>query len=524
MPLFARSTIALAFFPLAFAAPAPSTPASVAVAPDSAAVATVRRALDALGGAHVLTRAGGITITGRGTFDIGVRLQGTRPDASEPKPLEEHLSLTVDSAGISQFAHETRTGINPDAEEWIRTISRRGERTLLADRLARRTFRLGQGNVEVLMRIARVVPHMLLAEVLAAPERVTDSGPGTIGTHRTRQVRFELGNGVPLTLHFDVTEGLLRGFAYPLAMPVRGAVTVRWTYDAYRDVGDLGPYPRGHTITIDDRVLRRVTYEDVRAGANATLHELPPDVEPPAQPSSPPSPTPPAQPTPPAPETRELAPGVFLAPDVRGGFHHLFVEFADFVLAVDATAPWLELHEIPASGERGVEAMDDLGERLMRMIRSRIPTKPIRYVALTHHHDDHAGGVKALVDSGATVLATEVTAGVVMQVAPRATVRLVDGRLAIADSTMEVQLIDVGQNPHADGMLVAWLPRQRLLYTSDLWEPQTERFFPSPARVPVMKWFVRWLETSGLEPGLIYAIHGSARVTPEQIAVIRAMP
>jgi glyoxylase-like metal-dependent hydrolase (beta-lactamase superfamily II) len=215
---------------------------------------------------------------------------------------------------------------------------------------------------------------------------------------------------------------------------------------------------------------------------------------------------------------------VFLAPNVRGGFHHLFVEFSDFVLVVDATAPWLELHEIPASGERSPEAMDDLGERLIRMIRSRIPSKPIRYVALTHHHDDHAGGVKAFVDSGATVVATDITRQVVDRVAPGAQVQLVRGSMTIADSTMDVQLIDVGDNPHAEGMLIAWLPRQRLLYTSDLWEPQSERFFPSAARVPVMRWFARWIESSGLQPELIYAIHGSARVTPEQLALIRSLP
>jgi glyoxylase-like metal-dependent hydrolase (beta-lactamase superfamily II) len=497
------------------------------MAPDSAAAAIVRRGLVALGGERALLDAGGITIAGRGTFDIGARLQGRRPDAVEPQPLEEQLALSVDTAGIVRLAHETRTGINPDAEEWIRTISMRGERTLLADRLARRTFRIGQGSVESRLRIARVVPHVLLGEALESPERLSSAGPGTLGTYRTQTVAFPLDDGPQLTLHFDEADGLFRGFEYPIAMPVRGTVTIRWAYDAYRQVEGLGPYPGGHTISIGDRVFRRVAYEEVRTGVDAALFALPPDVEPPAppppQPASAPA-APAAPPAPPAPGTRELAPGVFLAPNVRGGFHHLLVEFSDFVLVVDATAPWLELHEIPASGERSPEAMDDLGERLIRMIRSRIPSKPIRYVALTHHHDDHAGGVKAFVDSGATVVATDITRQVVDRVAPGAQVQLVRGSMTIADSTMDVQLIDVGDNPHAEGMLIAWLPRQRLLYTSDLWEPQSERFFPSAARVPVMRWFARWIESSGLQPELIYAIHGSARVTPEQLALIRSLP
>jgi hypothetical protein len=101
------------------------SPVSTASAQDTAAFTIVRQALDALGGEQVLARAGGITIAGRGTFDIGARLQGRRPDAVEPRPLEEHLALVVDSAGVSRLAHDTRTGINPDAEEWIRTISKK---------------------------------------------------------------------------------------------------------------------------------------------------------------------------------------------------------------------------------------------------------------------------------------------------------------------------------------------------------------------------------------------------------------
>ena len=49
-------------------------------------------------------------------------------------------------------------------------------------------------------------------------------------------------------------------------------------------------------------------------------------------------------------DIRDLAPGVHLLVNLRAGFHMLFVEFADHVLAVDAPAGWHELHQLPASG------------------------------------------------------------------------------------------------------------------------------------------------------------------------------
>ena len=88
---------------------------------------------------------------------------------------------------------------------------------------------------------------------------------------------------------------------------------------------------------------------------------------------------------------------------------------------------------------------------------------------------------------------------------------------------MEVRLLDVGPNPHADGMLAVWVPSARILYVADLFDPRSERFFPPRDRVPVMRWFVDWFDRSGLDPAAIYAAHGQARVTEEQLDVIRSL-
>jgi hypothetical protein len=61
------------------------------------------------------------------------------------------------------------------------------------------------------------------------------------------------------------------------------------------------------------------------------------------------------------------------------------------------------------------------------------------------------------------------------------------------------------------------LSGQKMLYQSDLFMPSSNSF-PDPARVPVMTWFVDWLDRSDLEVETIYAVHGSARVTDEQRA------
>lgn len=486
----------------------------------------VVQALDGIGGRDAIGRAGGLTLEGDGRWDLGVRLQGTQPFVPEPQPLAERLVLRPDPA---RTIYETRSPINPDAEEWLR-YDFRGDVTYIVDLLARRAFAAGEG---MRPRIERMVPHILLAQVLDQPASLRSAGRDA--THRF--VHWTTDDGPTLTLAFDAATRRLRAVSYVADMPLRGDTHVRWQFHEYEAVAGLGDYPGGYTIEVDGQPVREIRYTRIATGTAPDLLDAPDGIVYP-QPS-PPAASSPAPPPNPEEEfaVRELDPGVYLLPNVRGGFHVLFVEFADFVLAVDAPAGWLELQEIPARIGGG-RASTAVGERYLRAIRSRIPDKPVRYVALTHHHDDHAGGVRPFLDAGATILASLVTRRVVEEAVtgshtlagapadssstPIRFEAVVDTH-TISDADMEVRLIDVGPNPHADGMLAVHLPRQRILYVADLFEPSGEAFFPSPARVPVMRWFVDWLDRSGLEPERIYAIHGTALVTDAQLAQIRAL-
>jgi glyoxylase-like metal-dependent hydrolase (beta-lactamase superfamily II) len=227
---------------------------------------------------------------------------------------------------------------------------------------------------------------------------------------------------------------------------------------------------------------------------------------------------------------------VHLVVGVRSGFHHLVVEFEDHTMVVDAPSGWLEFHQLPAKEGTPGATSGSVAERLIAAATRIAPGKPVRYVALTHAHGDHAGGIRALVAEGATVLGTRevrpVVEGAVRARHTRHPDRLarspqplkfevVRGRHVVEDDSMTVELIEVGPNPHARGLLVVHLPKQRLLYQADLFFP-SGMIFPEESRLPVMQFFTRWLADSGLDPERIYSIHGSARVTPEQIAIIRA--
>src|SRR5262249_5076427 len=81
---------------------------------------------------------------------------------------------------------------------------------------------------------------------------------------------------------------------------------------------------------------------------------------------------------------QQLSPGVF---QLVGGSHNsLIVEMSDHLVVVDAPVT------------------DGQSMWLLNTTKSQFPGKPIRWVVLTHHHMDHAGGVRGLLGEGTTLV------------------------------------------------------------------------------------------------------------------------
>ena len=161
----------------------------------------------------------------------------------------------------------------------------------------------------------------------------------------------------------------------------------------------------------------------------------------------------------------EIAPGVL---HFRGGSHHsMAVEMEDHVIVVEA----------PLFEERSVAVIG--------MIEEAFPDKPIRYFVTTHFHFDHSGGIRTYAAKGATAVVHESIAGFITSALQGpSTVRpdmlaqagltpVVEGvaqSINLTDGTRIVQVLDV-PNAHATGMLMAYLPNERIAFVSDLYSP-----------------------------------------------------
>ena len=161
-----------------------------------------------------------------------------------------------------------------------------------------------------------------------------------------------------------------------------------------------------------------------------------------------------------------VAPGVF---HITGGSHNsMVVELKDGLLVM----------EMPLFEERSVA--------VLRALEDKFPGKPVKYGVITHYHVDHTGGIRAYAAKGVTLLAHESIVPWVNSVLARpktirpdslaqaggskGTVEGVADSKTITDGERTIELRSI-PNAHATGMLVAYLPKEKVLFVSDLFSP-----------------------------------------------------
>ncbi len=219
----------------------------------------------------------------------------------------------------------------------------------------------------------------------------------------------------------------------------------------------------------------------------------------------------------------EFGDGVYYITNLQNGRHMMFVEFTTFVVVIDAPTGLPLLTELPAGNAAPGMGEGGLSKHAIRLIRKTVGDKPIKYLVVTHFHSDHAGGLFAFADQRMRVLAEASEIEAIESFLDRAhtlcgidpaearfTLQAVEGRKVMTDTTQRVEILDVGENPHTRHMLVAWLPRERVLYASDLLTGRDGR--PDAQFERLNRHFLDWVKRAKLKPRLILTAHGDGPI------------
>ena len=219
-----------------------------------------------------------------------------------------------------------------------------------------------------------------------------------------------------------------------------------------------------------------------------------------------------------------LADGIYLA----GGSSHnsVVIEFEDYIAVVEA----------PLNERRNLAVIDEI----VRLI----PDKPVRFLVNTHQHHDHIGGLRTYMHLGATIITHwknyDFYTNDVLNYAPRTLdpdmvslwppTELAEGyqyetvreNYVLTDGSRDLRIFYLHPLPHVEGMLVAYLPEQRMLIQADLVDgpgSSTDDIHVDPAGVASL---ANHIERLGLDVQTVIPIHGSPIGWDEVLALIQS--
>ena len=244
-------------------------------------------------------------------------------------------------------------------------------------------------------------------------------------------------------------------------------------------------------------------------------------------------------------ESQKLADGLWL---LGGDTHNsMLVEFKDFVAVVEA----------PQNEARSLAVIEE-ANRL-------VPNKLIKYVVNTHHHFDHAGGLRTYLSQGTTVITHESNKQYYLDImfypaarelqpdrmalyspmymisrrpAPIETVASFAGgpgggagKYAITDGERILQILHVqdmayeledssyAQGNHSADMLMVYLPKEKILINADLYSPPAQGA-PAPTPNAGMRTLYQNMLKQKLDVARHAPIHGRVGTNDEFLKIV----
>jgi glyoxylase-like metal-dependent hydrolase (beta-lactamase superfamily II) len=395
--------------------------------------------------------------------------------------------------------YHTNKGSYPGGFNWHWGIMSNGKESARVTFLERRINSTQALPPQFMRGRLRWLPHNLLISALERAVQLRSMGRANYDTRPHDLLTYATEDGAQLTIYLDARTHLVSKFELLGSDPYFGDSVQEIIFPAHRAVGKF-QVPTARVTKIMGEVVEEIPYAEVTFNTNYGDDQF----------KAPEGFIAPAVATAEAPPFAKLAENVYM---IRGGgYNVLAVGFADHAMVV----------ETPGG--------DATSREVIARVKELLPGKPIRYAAVTHHHDDHAGGIRTYIAEGATIVTTpglraffeRVAAARNFTLQPDALTRaprplvletLQNGKRVFTDGTQTVELYDIGSGPHMDEMIVAYLPKEKIIFQGDLLNrPEDGHIAPGNATTAH---FADWLKKSGLAVERIVGVHGPVSTVDE---------
>ncbi|MGA9995555.1 MAG: MBL fold metallo-hydrolase, partial [Pyrinomonadaceae bacterium] len=449
----------------------------------------VEAGIKAMGGLQALQSINDVTRELSGTrSDQGQGMQPVPANTVQPPVLNHPKQTSIRDLKNQRAFDETEATIFGGQPFKFRSISNSTTNATL--NYVSRTVRESPPAALLNVRAARFrrYPESLLLTVWNRPESLRWLGDGEHEGRKQRVVTFSDSDGSQIALYFDAQTNMLTKQEVIGDDPVLGDITIETIYSDWRPVGKV-MLPFRYTDKVGGSVL-----QDLRA-AIITLDAHPADSL-----FTMPEGFAKLELTPPTPTVKKLSEDVYA---ILGAYNSIFVVFKDYVLVLEA-------------GANNRYSQSSIAE-----IRKVAPDKPIRYLVSTHFHFDHLSGVRSYIAEGTTIVTTQSAKSVIEQLAKREHVMRPDAlskkptapiietfqnKRVFDDGAHTVELYQIA-NPHAGEMIIAYLPKEKILFEADMLDIDTAESGPSAAGEDTAD-LAAWIQKTGLQIETIVPVHG----------------
>jgi glyoxylase-like metal-dependent hydrolase (beta-lactamase superfamily II) len=304
-----------------------------------------------------------------------------------------------------------------------------------------------------------MMPHGFLR---AAAARNATVEARTIGGKKYNVVTFVGDNKAKVNGYIN-EQNLVERVETLIDNPFLGDMPFEAIYSDYKDVGGV-QFPMHIVQKQGGYPIFDLNVSDVKANAAV-------NIQPPQGRGGAPAAAAAAPATPPAP-SEKLGDGVYL---ITGGYAVIAVEFKDHIALIE-------------SGQNEPRALAVIAEA-----RRLIPNKPIKYLINTHSHIDHSSGLRAFVAEGATIITHQLNKPYLEKVlstphtlnpdkaqlsGKKPIIEAMGEKKVLTDGTHVIELYHLQNFPHHDGMIIAYLPKEKVLLEADGYNPQAATATP----------------------------------------------
>jgi glyoxylase-like metal-dependent hydrolase (beta-lactamase superfamily II) len=376
--------------------------------------------------------------------------QAPRPDAPWPKFNDKTYTRLIDFTAPASRLQRIRTqGENPPRGG--------GQQPVLGEQRQDQAVPANSPQAATLPDdLMMSVPYGFLHAAASAKDATAKAQ--SKGGKKYTVISFTALNKAPVHGYLN-EQNILERVETTIDNTVLGDIPFETTFADYKDFSGL-KFPAHIVQKQGGFPVLDLTITDVKTNAAANIPAPSPAAPPAAQVSS-----------------EKLGDGVYL---ILGGYAAIAVDFKDYIVVIEG----------PQNDQRA-EAIIAESKRLF-------PNKPIKYVVNTHNHFDHAGGLRAFVAEGATVVTHQINKPYyekiwknshhlvpdkLSQSPKKPTFQTVSEKLVLTDGNHVIELHHLQNFGHNDGMLVAYLPKEKVLLEADGFNPAARPATQAPASV-----------------------------------------